>query len=229
MLSKSPARHGIWYYLFNVIVTLIVLTVILVLPWRWLNPPTTAFMLRDALQREHAINYWWRPLERISPQLAVAVIAAEDQKFPQHHGFDLSQIQAVLEQRGSPGRGASTLSQQLAKNLFLWPGRSYLRKGLEAWLTLCLELLLPKQRILELYLNVAEFGPAIYGAGAASQLLFDTSADMLSMEEAALLAAVLPNPKTMSAAHPSDYVRQRAASIELAANQLGGVSYLSKL
>ncbi len=229
MRSKSPTRRRLWYWLLNGMVALIVLTIMLVLPWRWLNPPTTAFMLRDALQREHAINYRWRPMAQISPQLAIAVIAAEDQKFPLHHGFDLSQIQAVLEQQGSPGRGASTLTQQLAKNLFLWPGRSYLRKGLEAWLTLWLEILWPKQRILEVYLNVAEFGPAIYGAGAASRLLFNTSADKLSMKEAALLAAILPNPKTMSAAQPSDYVRQRGASIERAASQLGGVSYLSNL
>ena len=229
MRCKSPTHRRLWYWLFNGMIVLIVLTVMLVLPWRWLNPPTTAFMLRDAWQREHAINYQWRPMEQISPQLAIAVIAAEDQKFPQHHGFDLSQIQAVLEQRGSPSRGASTLSQQLAKNLFLWPGRSYLRKGLEAWLTLWLELLWSKHRILEVYLNVAEFGPAIYGAGAASQLLLNTSADKLTMREAALLAAVLPNPKTLSAAHPSDYVRKRSARIELAARQLGGVSYLSKL
>jgi monofunctional biosynthetic peptidoglycan transglycosylase len=140
----------------------------------------------------------------------------------------LAQIEAVLR-RGRPGRGASTLSQQLAKNLFLWPGRSYLRKGLEAWLTLWLEVLWPKQRILELYLNVAEFGPDIYGAGAASRLLFGKTASSLSAREASLLAAVLPNPKIMSAAAPSDYVKQRSAQIRQAVAQLGGVDYLSNL
>lgn len=204
-------------------------TVVLVLPWRWINPPGSAFMLRDALQSQQSIEHWWLPLGQISPQLAIAVIAAEDQKFPLHHGFDIDQIRSVLEPGGSPGRGASTLSQQVAKNLYLWPGRSYLRKGIEAWLTLWLEILWPKARVLEIYLNIAEFGPAVYGAGAASELLLNTRADELSLQQASLLAAVLPNPKLMSAAQPSDYVEKRSIRIQQQADQLGGVSYLSKL
>lgn len=215
--------------LLNLLATTIVLSICLVLPWRWLNPPTTAFMLRDTLQNQRTVNHWWLPMERISPRLAIAVIAAEDQKFPLHHGFDFTQIQAALGKAGGPSRGASTLSQQVAKNLYLWPGRSYLRKGLEAWLTLWLELLWPKQRILEVYLNVAEFGPGIYGAGAASQLLFGRAAERLSGQQAALLTAVLPRPKSLSAAHPSDHLKSRSRDIQRAVSQLGGVSYLSKL
>jgi monofunctional biosynthetic peptidoglycan transglycosylase len=226
--NKTSSRGRLWRWLFKAVVFCILLTLVLVLPWRWLAPPTSAFMLRDALQGSTDIHYRWLALNQIAPELAIAVIAAEDQKFPYHRGFDLAQIEAVLR-RGRPGRGASTLSQQLAKNLFLWPGRSYLRKGLEAWLTLWLEVLWPKQRILELYLNVAEFGPDIYGAGAASRLLFGKTASSLSAREASLLAAVLPNPKIMSAAAPSDYVKQRSAQIRQAVAQLGGVDYLSNL
>jgi monofunctional biosynthetic peptidoglycan transglycosylase len=216
-------------WLARALLAVVAVTMVVVLPWRWFNPPTSAFMLRDALQNQQSVEHWWLPLSQISPRLSIAVIAAEDQKFPQHHGFDIDQIKSVLERGGSPGRGASTLSQQVAKNLYLWPGRSYLRKGIEAWLTLWLEMLWPKARILEIYLNIAEFGPGVYGAAAASELLLHTRADELSMHQASLLAAVLPNPKLMSAAQPSDYVEKRSTQIQRAAEQLGGVSYLSNL
>lgn len=201
----------------------------LVLPLRWLQPPTTAFMLQDALRHNRPVSYWWLPLPEISGNLAIAVVAAEDQKFPRHHGFDLAQIRSVLDREGGPARGASTISQQLAKNLYLWPGKSYLRKGLEAWLTLWLELLLPKQRILELYLNVAQFGPGIYGAGAGSRLLLGVDAADLTPLQAALMAAVLPNPERLSAARPSAYVRQRSRDIQRQVRQLGGTTWLSNL
>lgn len=201
----------------------------LVLPLRWLHPPTTAFMLQDTLRHDRPVSYWWLPLADISSNLAIAVVAAEDQKFPYHHGFDLVQIRSVLDQAGAPARGASTISQQLAKNLYLWPGKSYLRKGLEAWLTLWLELLLPKERILALYLNVAQFGPGIYGAGAGSRLLLGVDADRLTPQQAARLAAVLPNPLRLSAARPSPYVWQRSREIQRQVRQLGGSKWLSNL
>jgi monofunctional biosynthetic peptidoglycan transglycosylase len=135
----------------------------------------------------------------------------------------------VLAADGGPARGASTLTQQLAKNLYLWPGKSYLRKGLEAWLSVWLELLWPKQRILHTYLNVVEFAPGVYGAGAASRALFHRPADALSARQAATLAAVLPNPRRMSAARPSAYVQRRAQEIEQSVEQLGGTAYLSKI
>ena len=205
----------------------------LVLPWRWLPPPTTAFMLRDAIARHRAgdppIAYHWTPWRRISPWLPVAVVAAEDQKFPTHHGFDLVQIAIAVEERRERARGASTISQQVAKNLFLWPGRSLVRKGVEAYLTVLVEALWPKRRILEVYLNVAELGPGVYGAGAASARHFGVSVGSLSLRQAALLAAVLPSPRRMSAGAPSEYVRARAAEIEVLVEGLGGPSYLGRL
>jgi monofunctional biosynthetic peptidoglycan transglycosylase len=143
-----------------------------------------------------------------------------------HHGFDFESIAKVLEKEGGPRRGASTISQQVAKNLFLWPGKTYIRKGLEAYLTLLIETLWPKRRILEIYLNVAEFGPGIFGAGAAGQQLFGKPALNLSLWESSLLAAVLPNPKRMSAQNPSDYVRHRAWEIRSWVRKLGGANYL---
>lgn len=213
----------------RLLLAIVAMTVLLVLPWRWLNPPTTAFMLQDQLTRQRPVQYQWLAPGQISAQLAIAVIASEDQKFPFHHGFDIDQIRNVLAKDGSPSRGASTLTQQLAKNLYLWPGKSYLRKGLEAWLTVWLELLWPKQRILHTYLNIAEFAPGVYGAGAASRSLFNRPASQLSPRQAATLAAVLPNPRRFSAARPSTYVQQRAQQIEEAVVQLGGTAYLSKM
>ena len=138
-------------------------------------------------------------------------VAAEDQRFADHRGLDFKSIKDSLDnaERGGRLRGASTISQQLAKNLYLWPGRSFLRKGLEAYFTVLLELFLPKKRILELYLNVAEFGPGVYGVGAASRHFFGRPAARLRDVEGALLAAVLPNPRRLRADNPSEYVRER--------------------
>jgi monofunctional biosynthetic peptidoglycan transglycosylase len=156
------------------------------------------------------------------------VVASEDQRFPVHHGFDFKQIQAALEKAGDGGRmrGASTISQQVAKNLFLWNGRSSIRKGAEVWFTLLIEILWPKQRILEVYLNLAEFGPGIYGAQAAAQQIFGKSAARLTREEGARLAAVLPNPKQLRAALPSAYVLRRQGEIERQMAALGGTAWL---
>jgi monofunctional biosynthetic peptidoglycan transglycosylase len=202
-----------------------------VLPWRWIPPPTTAFIARERLGLGEAVprrvSWRWMPIEEISPQLAIAVVAAEDQKFPDHGGFDFDAISRAAQENRRRARGASTISQQLAKNLYLWPGRSLLRKGLEAYLTVLIELCWPKQRILEVYLNVVEFGPGVFGAEAASRRFFGRSARRLTLEEAALLAAVLPSPKRMSPARPSAYVRSRAAEIERAVHALGGTSYLA--
>jgi monofunctional biosynthetic peptidoglycan transglycosylase len=200
-----------------------------VLPWRWLAPPTSAFIVRERWVRGTEIQRRWVPWRAISPHLAIAVVAAEDQRFPLHRGFDLESLSKALRERRARQRGASTISQQLAKNLFLWPGRSLVRKGLEGYLTLLIEGLWPKRRILEVYLNLVEFGPGVFGAGAASQRFFDKSSRELTPREAALLAAVLPSPKRMSAARPSRYVRERAAEIERAVARLGGVGYLARL
>ena len=180
-----------------------------VLSLRWIDPPTSAFMLFDTSGKP--VAYRWIDATAISSSLAYAVVAAEDQKFPEHFGFDVGSIRAALDARseGDRLRGASTITQQVAKNLFLWSGRSFVRKGLEAYFALALEIVLPKRRILEIYLNVAEFGPGVYGVGAASDAYFGKPAREVSDSEAALLAAVLPNPKNSSVARPSDYLRER--------------------
>jgi monofunctional glycosyltransferase len=194
----------------------------LVLPWRWLPPPTSAFMLRERLTGSTpAIERRWVPYSAISRHLVLCVIASEDQKFPDHNGFDVDAIVRATQERRRVPRGASTISQQLAKNLFLWPGRSFVRKGLEAYFTVWLEQTWPKRRILEVYLNVAEFGRGVFGAEAASERAFGKHASQLTLHEAALLAAVLPNPKRMSAIRPSAYVEERAAQIERVARGLG--------
>lgn len=153
----------------------------------------------------------WKPMAEISESLQLAVVCAEDQKFPEHNGFDFEAIEKAWEHNrdGKRKRGASTISQQCAKNLFLWPGRTWVRKGLETYFTVLIELLWSKERILEVYLNIIELGNGVYGAEAAAQEFFNTSAQKLSRPQAALLAAVLPNPRQYSAAKPSAYVRGR--------------------
>lgn len=199
------------------------------LPWRWISPPTTAFILQEEFTRSTDVHYRWVPMQHISPRLAIAVVASEDQRFPFHYGFDFDAITLAFKERRSRLRGASTISQQVAKNLFLWNGHSYVRKGIEAYLTVLIEALWPKYRILEIYLNVAEFGPGVYGAGPASKLFFGKTAMNLTLDEATLLAAVLPNPKRMSAASPSRYVSKRAYEIQDAVRSLGGSHYLDRL
>ena len=196
--------------------------VILLVLYRVVPPPITPLMVIRLFEGE-GINKEWTPLEEMQPSLPKLVIAAEDNTFCSHWGFDLEAYQAQLEKslKGRTSRGASTLSMQLAKNLFLWPGRSYVRKALEIPLTLYVELVLPKHRIMELYLNVVEFGPGIYGAEAAARAHFNTSADKLSLQQAAQLAAVLPNPRRWSASKPTGYIQSRASLYRQRVDQLG--------
>jgi len=203
----------------------------LVLLLRWVPPPTSAVMLTRVIAEGQAQRYEWVPLERISPEAALAVVAAEDQKFPLHAGFDFEQIRKALQSNANGGRmrGASTLTQQVARNLFLWQGRSWLRKGLEAWLTGLLELFWPKRRILEVYLNVAEMGERTFGVEAASRRYFGHSADGLTRRQAALLAAVLPSPRRYRVDAPSKYVLERRNWILAQMRQLGGLSYLEDM
>ena len=212
-------------------------TIACVLVMRWVRPVTTAFMIESrvaALFRadwSYSTDYRWVSYREISPYVPIAVVAAEDQKFPIHAGFDFDAIADAIEDGadGGPSRGASTISQQVAKNLFLWPGRSWLRKGIEAYFTVLIETLWPKRRILEVYLNTAEFGPGIFGVGAASQRFFDEPVSRLDREESARLAAVLPNPHKLHADRPSEYVRERTDKIEREAARLGGPAYLRSL
>ena len=207
-----------------------------VLALRWVPPPTTAFMVRSAQARADtagwaAAGYRWTAWDDISPYAALAVIASEDQRFPRHRGFDVDAIRLALEQARQGGRlrGASTISQQTAKNLFLWPGRSFVRKGLEAGLTVLVELCWSKRRILEVYLNVAEFGDGLFGITAASERFFGKPPADLGPDEAARLAAVLPNPKWLRADDPSPGVRARAAWIRGQMDALGGVALVESL
>lgn len=170
----------------------------------------------------------WVGHDEISPWMGLAVIASEDQKFPTHWGFDVAAIESVLDKSDNRMRGASTLSQQTAKNLFLWDGRSWVRKGLEAGLTVGIETVWTKRRILTVYLNIAEFGPGIFGVEAASQRYFHKPASRLTAADAALLAAVLPNPIHYRAAAPSGYVRERQQWILRQMRQLGGEGFLQR-
>ena len=173
----------------------------------------------------------WRPYEAISQEVALAVVASEDQAFPTHWGFDFDEIQDAIKenQRRKRPRGASTISQQVAKNVFLWNGRSYIRKGLEVYFTALIELIWGKKRILEVYLNVAETGPMTFGVEAASQRFYGHSAASLTRSEAARIAAVLPNPRLFSIKHPSNYIQRRTAQIARQMRYLGGQRYIRML
>ncbi len=161
--------------------------------------------------REMRLKKTWTPIDRISRHMTQAVVASEDQKFLDHFGFDTEAIQKAIEgnKAGKSIKGGSTISNQTAKNVFLWPGRNYLRKGLEAYFTILIEIFWSKERIIEVYLNVIETGDGIYGVEAAAQHFFDKPAEKLSSEEAALVAAVLPNPLRWSPSEPTTYIRQR--------------------
>ena len=216
----------------------LLLSVLAVLALRFMSPWSTAFIMEarvhswfDDDPRPWKLQRKWRDLAAISPQLQLAVIASEDQRFPEHGGFDFDQIQKSLDAAEHTGRsrGASTISQQVAKNLFLWGGHSWIRKGFEAWFTVLIEWLWPKQHILEMYLNIAEFGRGIYGAEAAAQLFYHKPAARLTASEAARMAAVLPNPQRFRIEAPSRYVLRRQGQIEAQMRALGGIDYLSKL
>jgi monofunctional biosynthetic peptidoglycan transglycosylase len=221
----------------TLLLTFLVLTVGPVLLLRWIDPVTSAFMLEakanaiSAGNSKYVNHYQWVDLEQISPHAALAVVASEDQLFPFHAGFDVKSIREAVREnahRKRP-RGASTISQQVAKNLFLWNGASYVRKGIEAWLTVLIETLWPKERILEMYLNVAQFGPGVYGVEAASQRFYRKHAARLTRAEAATLAAVLPNPVRMHADRPSAYVQSRRDWILGQMRGLGGSQYLESV
>ena len=218
--------------LFTLLFAALALSILLVVVLRWVNPPFTTLMLERQLSEEnYSSQRTWVSWQSLPNNLKMAVIAAEDQQFPNHYGFDLAAIRAALShnQSGDSIRGASTISQQVAKNTFLWSSRSWPRKALEAWFTLWIELLWSKERILEVYLNSAEWGPGIFGAEAAAQYHFNTTATNLSDQQAYLLAAILPSPLLRSASQPSTATAQRARWIAQQVRQLGSAQYLNKL
>ena len=236
--KAAGPRRGRWRrWLIGLPLVLVAITVLQVAALRFIDPPFSTFM---AIRQFEAwgggdfgfrIAHDWRDLDAISPHLPVALVAAEDQNFARHVGFDLDAIEKAREanERGRKVRGGSTISQQTAKNLFLWSGRSWVRKGIEAWYTVLIEALWSKRRILEVYANVAEFGDGVYGAQAAARTYFGKDASRLSASEAARLAAVLPSPKRYSVSRPGPYVQRRSRAIERQMRQIGGESYLRSL
>ncbi|HET7560917.1 MAG TPA: monofunctional biosynthetic peptidoglycan transglycosylase [Rhodanobacteraceae bacterium] len=205
-----------------------------VLVLRFVPPPTSAYMLERRIAQawhghhDFAIHYHWVAFDKIAPVAPLAMVAGEDQTFPFNHGFDLASIRSAIDDAEDGGRlrGASTITQQTARNLFLWSGGGFFRKGLEAYFTVLIDITWPKRRIIEVYANIAELGNGIYGVEAASQAYFHAPASQLTKHQAALLAAVLPNPRGWHADRPSAYVQRRAAWIERQMTQLGGVDYV---
>ncbi len=221
--NPKPSNNKFWLLslrllLLKCLVYFVAISLTLVLILRFLPVPTSAFMLyrhyQDLVEDQSfkSINYQWISSKNISPNASSAVIASEDQLFYQHFGFDLNAIGIAINSYFNGGqrlRGASTISQQVAKNLFLTPAKSFIRKGIEVWFTLLIELLWSKERILSIYLNIAEFGDHLFGIEAASRYYFGTSAKNITRSQAALLAATLPNPLKLQAEHPSNYVLRR--------------------
>jgi monofunctional biosynthetic peptidoglycan transglycosylase len=210
-------------WLLRALLGLVLLSVVLVAALRWIDPPWSAVMLQRLAVEGAPQAQTWVDLDRIAPAMRLAVVAAEDQRFPHHHGFDTREILAAVERRldGGPLRGASTISQQTARNLFLWQDRSFVRKGLELWFTVLIEVLWPKHRILEMYLNFAETGERMFGVAVAAERYFGTSAAELNPRQAALIAAALPNPVRYRVASPSRHLRARQAWILQQMDNLG--------
>ena len=209
----------------------LVLSLLIVLPFRWLNPPVSMVMLERWLTHDdYSIQQTWLSWDEMPKKAALAVITSEDQRFPLHQGFDVDAIMKALNEAEEGGRlrGASTISQQVAKNMFLWTGRSWLRKGLEVWFTSLIEVTWGKQRILEVYMNIAEWGPGVFGIEAASQYHFGKRASQLTDMQAALLASTLPSPLKYDPARPAQHLIDRARW-NLAQRKLGGTNWLAPI
>lgn len=222
-MARKASKRGRIARLFQLAVTLALIfgligPVTVTAIYRFVPPPIT-FLMVQRLFEGKGFDRRWRPLEKMSPRLVRAVIGAEDARFCDHHGFDFKAMEKAMESnaKGRKLRGGSTISQQTAKNVFLWPQRSYVRKGMEAYFTVLIEAIWGKRRIMEVYLNSIEWGPGIYGAEAAAQKNFGVSADELSAAQAARLAAILPSPLKWKAAKPGPYVRKRSGRITAAA------------
>lgn len=240
---KSVKKNGFSWRLFRLVLLklvlcLFLLSVLWVLLYRWVAPPFTLHMLTRRAEAPLTakspafIQYEFAEIEEISPYVPLAMIAAEDQLFLAHNGFDYTAIQKAFQRNLKDRKkiiGGSTISQQVAKNVFLWHGRSYIRKGVEAYFTVLIELLWSKKRIMEVYLNIAEMGDRVFGVEAAAQRYFRKSAKDLNREEAALLAAVLPNPIKFKVSSPSAGVRKKQNRIVRNMRRLGGTKYIAPL
>ena len=244
MTGATPVRIGVpprrararrWLkWLAWLVLAFIAMTWSPVVILRFVPPVTSAYMLERKLSqawhgnRDFAIHYDWVSWKNIAPVAPLAMVAGEDQTFPFNHGFDIASIKSAIDvaETGGQLRGASTITQQTARNLFLWSGGGFFRKGLEAYFTVLIDITWPKRRVLEVYANIAELGDGIYGVEAASRAYFHEPASRLTAHQAALLAAVLPNPRGWHANRPSPYIQRRAAWIEQQMRQLGGVAYV---
>ena len=218
----------IWAIIWKTIIGFVIISIASVLLYKWVYVPVTPLMLiRDVEQfsggKGITMKHDWVPLSDISPKLQLAVVCSEDQNYLKHYGFDIGAIKKAMKENeeGKRFRGGSTITQQTAKNVFLWQGRSYLRKGLEAWFTLLIELCWSKERIMEVYLNSIEMGNGIYGAEAASKYWFHKSANKLTKDEAAAIAAILPNPLRLKANPATEYVSKRKVWIKQQMNYWG--------
>ncbi|NGO89220.1 MAG: monofunctional biosynthetic peptidoglycan transglycosylase [Halomonas sp.] len=238
MVNRALRRvlRLLWRLVWRGALAFVLLSVALVWLFRFVPPPGSMVMVERKVQswvhREPiTIQHQWRSWDNLSNNAKLAVIAAEDQRFPIHRGFDVVELRRAWEasRDGSRLRGASTLSQQTAKNVFLWSGRSWLRKGLEAWFTLLIETFWSKQRILEVYLNVAEWDTGVFGLEAAADHYFGASGSALTERQASLLAAILPSPRTRSASRPDAQVERRSQWIRQQMRNLGGTAYLERL
>ncbi|MDX5348819.1 MAG: monofunctional biosynthetic peptidoglycan transglycosylase [Hymenobacteraceae bacterium] len=235
--KKKNYMRVFWRLTLKLVLTLFLLSVAWVLLYRWVSPPATLHMIErraeagKADKKEPAIRYQFVELEEVSQQVPLALIAAEDQRFFDHFGFDFDAMKKAFEKnrKGKKIAGGSTISQQVAKNVFLWHGRSYFRKAVEAYFTVLIEVLWGKKRILEVYMNIAEMGDQVFGVEAAAQKYFGTSAKNLNRYQAARIAAVLPNPIKFSVSNPSGYVVRSQSRIMRNMRRLGGTTYLAPL
>ncbi|MDR2122398.1 MAG: monofunctional biosynthetic peptidoglycan transglycosylase [Flavobacteriaceae bacterium] len=212
----------IFKWIKRILLGLFIFSIVMVFVYKWIPVPLTELMLKRYLVNGSTIEKEWVPLPQIANSMQLAVVSSEDQNFLKHYGFDFKEIQKILEQEGAPKRGGSTISQQTAKNVFLWDGRNFIRKGLEAYFTCLIEWIWGKKRIMEVYLNVIEFGDGIYGVESASQHYFGKSAANLTRSESATLAALLPNPREYGKNINGRYIKKRKNWILRQMSNLGG-------
>jgi monofunctional biosynthetic peptidoglycan transglycosylase len=230
--TKSPLLKKITSILSRILIWFLSVSILWVLAYRFINPPITLLMIERNIERKtdgktFKTDKKWMRFDDISDNMKRAAVSAEDQLFLKHMGFDIKAIEKAYEsnEKGKKVKGGSTISQQTAKNVFLWPGRSWIRKGFEAYFTLLIEMLWSKERILEVYLNVIEMGDGIYGAEAASQAYYGKSCSSLSRAEAALIAACFPNPLRWTPAHPTRYIQHRQYLIMRNMRRLGPLDF----
>jgi len=231
VLNNPKRKQTSWFrrWLLRLVIFICLISALPMIAMRYINPPTSNYIELNKRNHNTNIKQQWVDMENVSLYFPNAVLASEDQQFPHHFGFDLKQIKLVLSDKKGISRGASTISQQTIKNLFLWPEKSYLRKGLEAWLVIWMELIVPKKRILEIYINYAQFGKSVFGVEAASQHYFGIPAKNLTAEQSALITASLPTPSRSNPAKPSEYLQKRAEFIQDQMPRIGGRRAIEEL